>query len=228
MTAEHHRTQPGTGTARSNPATPPRRPQRPAGASWWHGRGELVVAALVLGLAVFMGVGTLTMEVPPGAGVPGPQFFPTIVTIGLTALGIILTVRVIRHPEPEVGAGGSDDLEMDAEFLGDLGVLDTTSEIRVVASATGDDVPRSGTDWKTFTIVLVALVGFVLILAPVGWILSGAALFWVIARALGSKRPVFDIAIAFLMSSAIQLAFSAGLGLTLPSGILAGVFSWLG
>ncbi|RLP77791.1 tripartite tricarboxylate transporter TctB family protein [Mycetocola tolaasinivorans] len=202
-------------------------PVRPANATWWHGRGELVVAALVLGLAIFLGIGTVTMDVPAGAGVPGPQFFPTIVTAGLAILGVLLAVRVIRHPEAEVGAGGSDDLEMDAEMLGDLGDIDTTSEIRVVASATGEDVPRTGTDWKTFAMVLAGLIGFVIILVPVGWILAGAALFWVIAHALGSKRPVFDIAIAILMSSAIQLAFSAGLGLTLPSGLLAGVFSWI-
>ncbi|MFZ4841080.1 tripartite tricarboxylate transporter TctB family protein [Mycetocola saprophilus] len=201
---------------------------RPADASWWHGRGELVVAALVLGLGVFLGIGTATMEVPPGSGVPGPQFFPTIVSAGLGILGVLLAIQVIRNPEAEVGAGGSDDLGMDPDLLGELGDIDTTSEIRVVASATGDDVPRTGTDWKTFGFVLAGLVGFVLLLVPLGWILAGAVLFWVIARALGSKRPVFDIAIAILMSSAIQLAFSAGLGLTLPSGILSGVFSWLG
>jgi putative tricarboxylic transport membrane protein len=38
---------------------------------------------------------------------------------------------------------------------------------------------------------------------------------------------VFDIGVALIFSSFIQLAFSAGLGLNLPSGILTGVLSWI-
>ena len=44
------------------------------------------------------------------------------------------------------------------------------------------------------------------------------------ARGFGSRRPLFDISLALLVSSAIYLAFTVGLGLTLPSGILGGGF----
>ena len=64
---------------------------------------------------------------------------------------------------------------------------------------------------------------FVLLLKIVGWIICAAFLFWVVARALGSKRPVFDIGVSLLFSSAIQLAFNAGLGLPLPAGIIGGL-----
>ena len=57
-----------------------------------------------------------------------------------------------------------------------------------------------------------------------GWVLAGALLFWGVSIGLGSRRYVFDAAIALLVSSAVQIAFSAGLGLTLPGGILAEVF----
>lgn len=49
-------------------------------------------------------------------------------------------------------------------------------------------------------------------------------MFWGVSIGLGSRRYVFDAAIALLVSSAVQIAFSAGLGLTLPGGILAEVF----
>nr|WP_275942248.1 tripartite tricarboxylate transporter TctB family protein [Streptomyces spiramenti] len=75
---------------------------------------------------------------------------------------------------------------------------------------------------------VLGLVGtvivFIALLVPLGWIIAGALLFWGVARTLGSRRPVFDIFVAVAMSSSIQLAFSAGLGLNLPPGILAGVF----
>lgn len=202
-------------------------PTTPRPVSRWRGREELVMAGIVLALAAGLGYGTLTMEVPEGISTPGPRFFPTIITVGLTVLGILLTVSVFRSPRSEVGAGGSDDVEMSTDLLEDLGDIDTTSEIRVISEANGDNVPRAGTDWKTFLTVLGALIVFILILEPVGWIFSGTLLFWVISRALGSRRPLFDVGISLLVSSAIQLAFSAGLGLTLPSGILSGVFPWI-
>ncbi|WP_369267121.1 tripartite tricarboxylate transporter TctB family protein, partial [Streptomyces harbinensis] len=68
------------------------------------------------------------------------------------------------------------------------------------------------------------VVAFIVLLLPLGWILAGAGLFWGVARTLGSRRTVFDIFLAIAISSGIQLAFSAGLGLNLPPGILEGVF----
>lgn len=41
---------------------------------------------------------------------------------------------------------------------------------------------------------------------------------------LGAKRPVFYLAFGLVVSSAIQVAFSMGLGLNLPAGVLVGLF----
>ncbi len=48
-------------------------------------------------------------------------------------------------------------------------------------------------------------------------------LFWIISYALGSKRKLFDFGVAIIFASCTQLAFSAGLGLNLPSGFLGGI-----
>ena len=196
--------------------------------NWFTGRSELTVSVLVLGLAVFLTVGTVTMVVPEGSGTPGPQFFPTIVAGLLYVLAVLLAAQVIRAPRLLDGDSTASRASVSPDLLSDIGDLDTTSEIRVVRASVR---PATGhislTDWRTTAYVFGSLVAFILILQPVGWLLAAAALFWAIAWALGSKRPVFDVGVALIFSSCIQLAFSAGLGLNLPSGILTGVLSWI-
>jgi putative tricarboxylic transport membrane protein len=66
-------------------------------------------------------------------------------------------------------------------------------------------------------------VAFIVLLRPAGWILAAAVLFYGVAYALGSRRPVFDLSVALVMSSIIQLIFGTALGLNLPAGFLEGV-----
>lgn len=77
--------------------------------------------------------------------------------------------------------------------------------------------------WSALALAVGTLAAFVIILEPVGWLISGALLFAGLSTSLGSRRPVFDLTIAVLVSSVVQLVFSAGLGLYLPVGIM-GVF----
>lgn len=194
----------------------------------WHtGRGELAVAAAVLVLATVVLIGTVTMEVPEGSSFPGPQFFPSIVVLLLYVVGIALGIEVLRHPRRSHVAG--DPTEISNEMLEDLGGVDDTAEVRVVSPE--DDVSTEHNiatfDWRTFGVVVGAFAGFALLLPFVGWLIMAAVLFWVIAWAFGSRRPLFDIAVAALVSALSQLAFSAGLGLALPAGILEGAFSWI-
>jgi putative tricarboxylic transport membrane protein len=82
---------------------------------------------------------------------------------------------------------------------------------------------KTYTDWRTVGLLLAGVVAFVLVLNPLGWIISAAVLFWVVAYALGSRRPFFDAGVGLLFSSITQLAFGAGLGLSLPSGFIGGI-----
>nr|WP_052542726.1 tripartite tricarboxylate transporter TctB family protein [Cryobacterium roopkundense] len=193
------------------------------------GRSELVVSALVLAIAVFLTVGIVTMDVPEGTATPGPQFFPTIVAGLLYVLAVLLAVQVVRAPRPVDGDSNVSRVGMSSDMLNDLGDIDTTSEIRVIRSSVHPATKKKIglTDWKTTGLVLASVIAFILLLQPLGWLLSAAALFWALSRALGSRRPMFDIGVSLIFSSCMQLAFSAGLGLTLPSGILTGVFSWI-
>jgi len=83
---------------------------------------------------------------------------------------------------------------------------------------------RTHSDWSAVIWSVAGFLVFALTIEFLGWILSAALLFWAVARGVGSRRPLFDISLALVLSSAIYLAFSAGLGLNLPSGILGGGF----
>lgn len=82
---------------------------------------------------------------------------------------------------------------------------------------------RSYSDWNSVAWNVGGFALFALTLELLGWILAGALLFWFVARGMGSRRPLFDISLAVVVSSAIYLAFDVGLGLNLPSGLLGGM-----
>lgn len=161
------------------------------------GRSGLVLAALMLALAVYLTVGLVTMNVPVGAEPPGPRFYPTILAVACYALAALLVVHYVRHPEAPEDTDGVE-------------VVDTG--------------PHSTfTDWRTLGLTAGGFLAFALLLNPLGWVIAAALMFWVIAYAMGSGSPLKDVALALVASCTVQVAFSVGLGLNLPSGILDGV-----
>lgn len=154
------------------------------------GLGELAVPGLLFAIAGYLIFGLSTMEIPETAKWPGPDFFPFIITVILLVVAVAMTVQITR------------------------------AHRRHRRDGPGAGVPGPRTDWKAAATVTGALLVFAVTLVPLGWILAGTLLFWGVARGLGSRRPVFDVPVALGMSSLVQLAFSAGLGLSLPPGIL--------
>lgn len=174
----------------------PTEPAQPTGPG--HGRSGLVVAAIMLALGIYLTVGVVTMEVPEGAKSPGPRLVPSILAGLCYALAVLLALQLLRHPEHP-----TDEEEMD-EY--------------------GDRGARTFSDWRTLGICVGGFVAFIVLLVPVGWIVAAAVLFWATAWGMGSRRGLFDVGLALAFSSAIQVAFSFGLGLHLPPGILKGLF----
>lgn len=201
----------------ATPAGPPAvatAPKRPLA-----GLAELVVPAILLVIAGFLTVGTLSMVQPPSVQKPGPTFFPWIVIGVLVAMAVASTVQILSQRR---GAGAVTDVPLTEDQL-----IDEDGQI----TGTPPDVPpgrapwplNAVSDWRAVLTVLASFVALVVLLVPVGWILSAAILFWGVAYAFGSRRPIFDISIALVMSSAIQLIFGVALGLNLPAGFLEGV-----
>lgn len=193
---------------------------------WYTGRSELVVVAGVFVLASFMTYGTATMQVPADVAFPGPQFFPMLVSGFLWLAGVGLLIEVLRTSRRSHVA--DDPVEISNEMLEDLGAIDETGEIRVVSP---EDVASTSApaaiDWRTLGVTVAGLAAFIVVLPVLGWIISAAALFWVISWAFGSRRPLLDIGVSVIVSSLVQLAFGAGLGLSLPAGILEGLSPWI-
>lgn len=205
--------------------------------SWWTGRGDLSVGVPALVAAGLLLVGTVTMDVR-GESEPGPQFFPIIVVCLLILTGGWLTIGALlpRRKEPEVWHRPDISEDMLADLSGT-----NTEVIQLEASRRGLRRGRAGApavatgavptahaapafDWRTFGLVLGAVVVFAVLLEPVGWILSATLLFWIVAYALGSRRSVFDIGVGLLLASLVQIAFGAGLGLNLPAGFIGWIF----
>jgi len=187
--------------------------------SFWTGRSELVVVALLYLLAILLTIGTATMNVL-GEAAPGPRFFPVIVCVLLYLTATALAISVLRQPHLPDTDSHPGHGEFSADMLSDLGHV--TEERTEVHEAGLSPRWRTYSDWKTLGQIFGAAAVFIVLLHVVGWVLSAAFLFWVVCRALGSRRPVFDLGVALLLSSVIQLAFNAGLGLPLPPGFLEG------
>ena len=194
---------------------------------WWKRRTGLIVPLILAVVSVLLFVGTATMVVPSTAAPPGPQVFPLAVAIATLVIAILLAIDVIRHPEPQytriqaAEKGIEDGRTSNIPALGAAGL----DEIAVDGDENTPLRPRSNV--RAVLGVLGSIVIFIAALEPVGWLISCAFVFWGVARSLGSKRPVADIFIAFAMAALVQLAFSAGLGLHLPPGILDGTLSWI-
>lgn len=157
--------------------------------------GELGVAVLVAGIGAFFLVQTARMDASSSAAFLGPRFFPAVVGVVMIVLGVLLAIQTLRSSKRE------------------------ESE----ESGTEATPAEQSTDWKSLGIVAATLVLHLLLLDLLGWIIAGALLFWGASYGLGGRRVLRDLAISIVVACAVQVLFSAILGLSLPSGILVGV-----
>jgi putative tricarboxylic transport membrane protein len=183
------------------------------------GMAELVVPAILVAIAVFLIIGTANMVQPPSVQRPGPTFFPGIIIALLLVMAALSTVQTLRTVRARRAGLLQDEQEAHLDADGD-----PIEEIPPDPPPGREPWPVGAvTDWRAVLTVLGSLVAFMVLLRPVGWIVAAAVLFWGVAYALGSRRPLFDVSVALVMSSLIQLTFGYLLGLNLPAGFLAGV-----
>ena len=71
--------------------------------------------------------------------------------------------------------------------------------------------------------LLLALVLSVLFIQRLGFIVSMALMFAMVARAFNSQRLIRDLCAGLVLSLIIYFAFTDGLGLILPGGVLSGI-----
>lgn len=76
----------------------------------------------------------------------------------------------------------------------------------------------SGQDWKRLGVLLVALVGFALVVPWLGYVVSATLLYGVTAGVLGAPRKQQMFAVGFCVAAIVYLLFDVGIGITLPAG----------
>jgi len=174
---------------------------RPLG-GWWSGRAGLVFPLILFVFATYLAIGQIAMPVPEDVDPPGPRFFPAIVIAALYILAVVLTVSLIRAPQPPL--------------------RDATIEPEGKVRPNPDHSGMWFSDWPRLAWAVGGFAAFIVLLQPAGWILAAALLFWTIARALGSQHPVRDIGVALVFSSVLYLIFAGVLSVNLPTGALFG------
>jgi putative tricarboxylic transport membrane protein len=73
---------------------------------------------------------------------------------------------------------------------------------------------------------LVVTAGLLLHMALIrqaGFVIASAVLFVAVAHAFGSRRVALNAALGLVLGAATYVAFTRGLGLVLPAGVLAGL-----
>lgn len=83
--------------------------------------------------------------------------------------------------------------------------------------------PAPVMNWTPIAYLAAALLLTLVLMDRAGFVIACAIQFWLVARAFGSRLPVRDAIVAGALSLICFVAFSSGLGLTLPSGILEGI-----
>lgn len=168
-----------------------------------HGRGSLFVAAALALFTIYIVYGLITMDVPDSAQSPGPKLYPGLLAGFSSILCVALIIETFRNPNEEPA----------------------NRYTAPVGENVGEQlIPVQETDKKNLALGILAFLIFAFILEPIGWIIAAGLLFWAIAQTMGAKRPVFNLGVGLVVSSAVQVAFSLGLGLSLPAGILGGLF----
>lgn len=89
--------------------------------------------------------------------------------------------------------------------------------------ASEDAVPDDRTDWRTWGLVVGAILLTAASVEFAGWVLAGGVMFYLCLYAFGSKRHLLDLIISTGMALGSFYLFYAGLGIALPAGPLEGV-----
>jgi putative tricarboxylic transport membrane protein len=79
-----------------------------------------------------------------------------------------------------------------------------------------EDEPTSPVNWVAFGYLTASFLLQVVILEPVGFVLASTLQFWLVTQAFGSRTRGRDAVVAVVVALTVYLAFSRGLGLTLP------------
>jgi putative tricarboxylic transport membrane protein len=155
--------------------------------------GEMLLALVAVVFGILIVWQATLIRLTPAYSKVGPRVIPYVVGVGLVVAGVWLGYEALTG-HASAGTAESEDAD-----------------------------PTLPTDWRTVGLLALALLAYLVLIERAGFIIASAVLFVMAAFAMGSRRLARDIAIGIVMSTALYLVFSRGLGLSLPPGILMGI-----
>jgi putative tricarboxylic transport membrane protein len=130
---------------------------------------------------------------------------------------VFVIVDAVRLPETSEAVGPAAVPLPVGVLLGVVGaVLLVQARLRF-AAATAEQDPRPRAGLRVFGMV-VALVGFALLLPLLGYVVTAAALFTAAALLLGAPHPWRTAATGWALAAIVFLVFDRLIGLSLPTG----------
>src|SRR5215212_1857518 len=155
--------------------------------------GETLLALAAAVFGILIVWQATQIRLTPAYSKIGPRVIPYIVGAGLAVVGIWLAFEALTG-RATAGTAESEDAD-----------------------------PTLPTDWRTVGLLVLALLAYLVLIERAGFIIASAVLFVMAAFAMGSRHLVRDVVIGIVMATILYLAFSRGLGLSLPAGVLKGI-----
>lgn len=199
----------------TSPASARRRGRAPLGPTIFGG-GALLVGVLAFLVAISdLQEGRDAEFTPVNAA-----FMPVFVTGMWVLFSAIFFVKqlvnptadypVAPEPEPAATEPTTTHDESDADQP-----VDTDESGADHADADPTDVR-----WRSPALLVLALVGYVLLLEPLGFMITSPLFFFASAMIFGSRKFVRDAIVAIALPTGIYLLFTQLLELSLPQGVL--------
>ena len=83
-----------------------------------------------------------------------------------------------------------------------------------------DEEKEVALDWRAFGFVVVGLVANAVLIHPLGFTAASTIMFVLITHGFGSKQPLRDAAIGFLLALASYFGFAKALGVNIGAGLI--------
>jgi putative tricarboxylic transport membrane protein len=149
----------------------------------------------------------------------GPRAWGLLL-LGL-AIAVLAATTAIRSPEGYAVTGPRFAPLVVGIFLAILAVLFLARTLIRPDVELAERAAREqrGTDWAPPALVVVALLGYALLMEPLGYVVATTLFFPVVARVLGSRAPARDVIAGLVLGAVLYVAFTQFLGVDLPAGL---------
>ncbi|ALW88903.1 tripartite tricarboxylate transporter TctB family protein [Deinococcus actinosclerus] len=150
-----------------------------------------------------------------------------LVALGVLIVGALLLIGTLKIPFGINAYVGPRVFPMIVSVgtlaLGALLLAATLRGYRAEPAAEEDSDPDAQPDLRQPGIILGGFLLGALILTPLGFVVGTAVMYFSVGFAFGERRVPLLAGVALIVALVTYVAFTRGLGLSLPAGILKGV-----